>query len=58
MSPPRRKPILAWTLAVMQVVLCGCAHQYLIKLTNDDQILAYSKPKEGRESRHPPGPRG
>lgn len=45
MSPPRRKPILAWTLAVMQVVLCGCAHQYLIKLTNGDQILAYSKPK-------------
>ena len=36
---------LALTLLVSQAVLCGCANQYLMKLSNGDHILAFSKPK-------------
>jgi hypothetical protein len=36
---------LAFTLLVGLVGLCGCAHQYLMKLKDDDQIISYSKPK-------------
>jgi len=36
---------LALTLLVCQALLCGCAHQYLMTLTNGDQLLSYSKPK-------------
>lgn len=33
------------TLLVALIGLCGCAHQYLMKLSNGDQILSSSKPK-------------
>ena len=36
---------LTLTLLLIQVLLCGCAHQYLLKLNNGDQIFAFSKPK-------------
>lgn len=45
MCAPRLQLKLALTLLVSQAVLCGCAHQYLIKLSNGDQILSISKPK-------------
>jgi hypothetical protein len=45
MCAPRIQLKLALVLLVSQAVLCGCAHQYLIKLTNGDQLLAFSKPK-------------
>ena len=34
------------------VVLCGCAHQYLITLRNGDQILCLDKPKLKGTSYH------
>jgi hypothetical protein len=39
----RRK--LALTLLVSQTVLCGCAHHYLMKLSDGDQTISLSKPK-------------
>ena len=41
---------LALLLLVSLAVLCGCAHQYLMKISNGDQIISFSKPKlnEGR----------
>lgn len=33
------------TLLVSLGVLCGCAHQYLIRLSNSDQVVSLSKPK-------------
>ena len=42
---PRITRILALTLLVSVVVPCGCAHQYLMKLSNGDQIISLSKPK-------------
>jgi hypothetical protein len=36
---------LASTLLLSLAVLCGCAHQYLMKLSNGDQIVSLSKPK-------------
>ena len=36
---------LAWMLAVALVFLCGCGHQYLMKLSNGDQIISSSRPK-------------
>ena len=44
MSAPRIYRQLAFTLLVTLVVLCGCAHQYLLNLRNGDQILSTSKP--------------
>lgn len=36
---------LASVLAGVLVFLSGCSHQYLIKLSNGDQILSSTKPK-------------
>jgi hypothetical protein len=33
------------TTLVSLVVLCGCAHHYLMKLSNGDQTISVSKPK-------------
>ncbi len=46
MGTPRIQLKLALTLLVTQAVLSGCAHQYLLKLDNGDQLLSYSKPKK------------
>jgi hypothetical protein len=45
MCAPRIKLKLALTLLVSLAVLCGCAHQYLMKLSNGDQVISLSKPK-------------
>jgi hypothetical protein len=45
MCAPRIKLKLALTLLVGLAVLCGCAHQYLMKLSNGDQVISLSKPK-------------
>ena len=45
MCSPRFKRKLTLTLLVSLAVLCGCAHQYLIKTSNGDQIISLSKPK-------------
>lgn len=45
MRAPRIQLKLAFTLLVTPAFLCGCAHQYLLKLSNGDQILSISKPK-------------
>jgi hypothetical protein len=42
---PRIKRKLALTFLVSQAVLCGCAHHYLMKLSNGDQTISISKPK-------------
>jgi hypothetical protein len=34
---------LALALLVSLPVLCGCAHQYLLKINNGDQIISASK---------------
>ena len=36
---------LAVTVLIGLFGLCGCAHQYLMKLSNGDQIISASKPK-------------
>ena len=41
----RMKRIVVIAPLIGLVVLCGCAHQYLMKLSNGDQILSLSKPK-------------
>ena len=43
---------LALALLVSQAVLCGCAHQYLLKLDNGGQLLSYTKPKKQGDSYH------
>ena len=45
MCTPRIKHKLALTLLVSLAALCGCAHQYLMKLSNGDQVISLSKPK-------------
>lgn len=45
MCASRIKRKLVLTLLVSVTVLCGCAHQYLVKLSNGDQIISLSKPK-------------
>ena len=32
-------------LPVALLVLTGCTHQYLLKLTNGDQLISYTRPK-------------
>jgi hypothetical protein len=36
---------LALTLLVSMAVLCGCAHHYLMKLSNGDQTISITRPK-------------
>jgi hypothetical protein len=45
MCAPGSKSKLALTLLVSLAVLCGCAHEYLIKISNGDQVISLSKPK-------------
>jgi len=45
MCGPRIKYKLALTLLASLAVLCGCAHQYLMRLSNGDQVVSLSKPK-------------
>jgi len=52
MCAPSIKRKLAFTLLVSLAVLCGCAHEYLIKLGNGDQIISVSKPKPQGTSYH------
>ena len=42
---PRIKRKLALTLLVSLAVLCGCAHHYLMKLSNGAQTISRTKPK-------------
>jgi hypothetical protein len=42
---PETKRKLALTLLVSLAALCGCTHQYLMKLSNGDQTISLSKPK-------------
>jgi hypothetical protein len=51
MCAPRIKRKLALTLLVSLALLCGCAHEYLIKISNGDQVISLSKPKL-QESRY------
>jgi hypothetical protein len=52
MCAPRIKRELALTLLVSLAVLCGCAHQYLVKLSDGDQIISLNKPKLQETSYH------
>jgi hypothetical protein len=45
MGAPRIYRQLALTLLVSVVVLCGCAHHYLMNLRDGNQIISTSKPK-------------
>jgi hypothetical protein len=45
MCAPRIKLELTLTLLVSLAALCGCAHHYLMKLSDGDQIISVSKPK-------------
>ena len=58
MRSPRIQLKLALTLLVTQALLSGCAHQYLMKLSNGDQLLSYSKPKKQGDSYHCTGETG
>ena len=46
------KSRLPFTLLVGLVGLCGCAHQYLMKLSDGDQIISASKPRLQGTSYH------
>lgn len=46
------KWILYGTLLLSLAGLCGCAHEYLMKLNNGDQIISVSKPKLQGASYH------
>jgi hypothetical protein len=45
MCAPRITRKLALPLLVSLVVLCGCAHHYLMKLSDGYQTISVSKPK-------------
>jgi hypothetical protein len=45
MRAPGIQPKLALTLLVCLTVLCGCAHHYLMTLSNGDQTISLTKPK-------------
>ena len=52
MCTHRLKRKLVLTLLVSLTVLCGCAHQYLITLSNGSQVISLSKPKPQGASYH------
>jgi hypothetical protein len=43
---------LVFTFLLSLLALCGCAHQYVMKLNNGDQIIAATKPKLQGTSYH------
>jgi hypothetical protein len=43
---------LALLLVFSLLGLCGCAHQYLMKLDNGDQIISLTKPKRQGTTYH------
>jgi hypothetical protein len=45
MSATKIKRKFAFALLVSLVSLCGCAHQYLMKLSNGDRLVSVTKPK-------------
>jgi hypothetical protein len=45
MCAPSIKHKLALPLLVSLAVLCGCAHQYLLRISDGDQIISLSRPK-------------
>jgi len=45
MNSGKIKISLSLTLLVGLVGLCGCVHEYLIKLSNGDQVISLSKPR-------------
>lgn len=45
MGTTRIERRLALTLMVSLAACCGCAHQYLLKLSDGDQIISLSRPK-------------
>ena len=45
MGTIRIKRALTLSLLVSLTALCGCAHRYLMKLSNGDQMISVSKPK-------------
>ena len=45
MYAPIMKRISVSTLLVSLAVLCGCAHQYLMKINNGDELISLSRPK-------------
>jgi len=45
MATTRIKRALTLTLLVSLTTFCGCAHRYLMKLSNGDQMISVSKPK-------------
>jgi len=51
-SARRTKLNPAFALLVGLVGLCGCAHQYLMKLSDGDEIISFSKPKRQGASYH------
>jgi hypothetical protein len=52
MCAPILKRKLALALLVSLAVLCGCAHQYLLVLSNGDRVISVSKPKTQGTSYH------
>ncbi len=61
-SPAMKKPVLLLVLSLF--TLCGCAHQYVMKLSNGTQLTTANKPQlkggfyyykdaQGRERREP-----
>ncbi len=45
MRATRIKRVLALTLLASLAVLCGCAHQYLMKFDDGYQVISLTKPK-------------
>lgn len=45
-------------LSVLVISLCGCAHQYVMKLTNGMQVTTSGKPKLKGSNFYYKGPRG
>ena len=57
LNPSRIIAKVALPLLVALVGLCGCAHQYIMTLSNGDQIVSASKPKlQGKNYYYTDGP--